>query len=66
MELRNRDAFFIQTFEKNRGNNLKTLLGIYKGNYLNLFGSAFYFVLKHSPVWVLPVVTSNIINLATG
>lgn len=66
MELRDRDAFFIRTFEKTKGNNLKTLLGIYKGNYHNLFGSAVYFVLKHSPVWVLPVVTSNIINLATG
>lgn len=62
----NRDAFFIETFEHHRGHNLKTLFGIYKGNYRYLAGSALLFVLKHSPVWVLPVVTSNIINLATG
>lgn len=66
MEISNRDDFFIRTFEQNRGHNLRTLIGIYKGNWRYLFGSAFFFVLKHSPVWVLPIVTSNIINLATG
>ncbi len=66
MKINDRDAFFIKTFEKYKGRNFMTLLGIYKGNYGNLFGSAVFFVLKHSPVWVLPIVTSNIINLATG
>lgn len=66
VEISNRDDFFIRTFEQNRGHNLRTLIGIYKGNWRYLFGSAFFFVLKHSPVWVLPIVTSNIINLATG
>lgn len=66
MEISNRDDFFIRTFEKNRGHNLKTLIGIYEGNWRYLFGSAILFVMKHSPVWVLPIVTSNIINLATG
>ncbi len=65
-ESANRDQFYIEMFEKYRGHNLKTLLNIYRGNYHRLFGSAFFFVLKHSPVWVLPIVTSNIINLATG
>ncbi|MGN1180070.1 MAG: ABC transporter ATP-binding protein [Suilimivivens sp.] len=55
----------LETFKRNEGNSLKTLLGIYKGHYVNLFFSILFFAVKHSPVWVLPVVTSNIINAAT-
>ena len=66
MEIKNRDDFFIRTFEKYRGHNLKTLVGIYKGNYGYLTGSAIWFIVKHSPVWILPIITANIINLATG
>lgn len=25
-----------------------------------------FFIMKHSPVWILPIVTSNIINVATN
>ena len=39
---------------------------MYKGHYLELLGSVFFFVCKHSPVWVLPIATSNIINAATS
>lgn len=55
----------LETFKRNEGNSLKTLLGIYKGHYLNLFFSILFFAVKHSPVWVLPIVTANIINAAT-
>lgn len=55
----------LETFRRNEGSSLKTLIGIYKGHYLNLFFSILFFAIKHSPVWVLPIVTSNIINVAT-
>lgn len=55
----------LETFRRNEGNSLKTLIGIYKGHYLNLFFSIMFFAIKHSPVWVLPIVTANIINAAT-
>lgn len=55
----------LETFRRNEGSSLKTLIGIYKGHYLKLFFSILFFAIKHSPVWVLPIVTSNIINVAT-
>lgn len=55
-----------QDFRKSKGNGLKTLLYIYKGSYGNLIGSSLAFAVKHSPCWILPLVTANIINFATG
>ena len=55
----------LETFRRNEGSSLKTLIGIYKGHYLKLFFSILFFAIKHSPVWVLPIVTPNIINVAT-
>ena len=52
----------LETFRRNEGSSLKTLIGIYKGHYLKLFFSILFFAIKHSPVWVLPIVTFNIIN----
>lgn len=54
------------TFKRNQNHSLRTLLGIYKGHYLELFLSIVFFVIKHSPVWILPIVTANIINVATN
>lgn len=55
----------LETFKRNEGNSLKILLSIYKGYYGKLFLSIVFFAIKHSPVWVLPIVTANIINIAT-
>ena len=52
-------------FRKNRERNLLTLISLFKGHYLELTGSILFFLLKHSPTWVLPVVTANIINAVT-
>lgn len=56
----------LDTFKRNQNHSLKTLFGIYKGHYPELFLSVVFFVIKHSPVWVLPIVTSNIINIVTN
>ncbi len=52
------------SFKRNKNHSLKTLVGLYKGQYMKLFLSVFFFIIKHSPVWVLPVVTADIINIA--
>lgn len=52
-------------FSQNRKNNLRTLLSLFKGHYGALAGSIFFFIIKHSPTWVLPIVTANIINAVT-
>lgn len=56
----------LRTFKRNQNHSLRTLLGIYKGHYMELFLSIVFFVIKHSPVWILPIVTANIINVATN
>lgn len=56
----------LETFKRNQNHSLKTLIGIYKGHYLELFLSILLFAVKHSPVWVLPIVTANIVNIATN
>ncbi len=53
------------SFQRNRDSKLKTLLGLYKGQYLRLFIAVVLFAVKHCPVWVLPIATANIINIAT-
>ncbi|WP_166241404.1 ABC transporter ATP-binding protein [Paenibacillus turpanensis] len=45
-----------------KGSGLRTLLLLYKGQYLNLILSLIFFVIKHSPVWVIPIVTADMIN----
>ncbi len=58
------DVYF-ESYEKHKGNPLMVLLGFYKGLYLNFFWSTFFYIIKHSPVWVLPIITANIINNVT-
>lgn len=57
---------FLDNFKRNSGSSIKTLLGLYKGHYVSLFFSVLFFFIKHSPVWILPIITSNIINIATN
>ena len=57
---------YIECYEKNQGRPLKVVLGLYKGSYHKLGLAAIFFVLKHSCVWVLPIVTANVINIASG
>ena len=54
-----------EVFQKTRNHSLKTLLLLYKGHYMELFWSIVFFVMKHSPVWILPIATANIIDAAT-
>lgn len=56
---------FIESFKKYRDNPLKILLSIYKGNYSKFLLSVIFFVIKHSPVWMAPIVLANIINYVT-
>jgi ATP-binding cassette, subfamily B, bacterial len=55
-------------FKNNRAKQEKvfyTLYLMYKGHFKNIGLSFFFFIIKHSPVWVIPVVTANMINIAS-
>lgn len=56
------DNWFIECYRKYKGHPLRILIGLYKGNYHKFFLAVLFFFIKHSPVWVLPIVTANIIN----
>ena len=56
---------YVKIFGKSKGHPIRTFFRLYKGTYWRFFLAGFLFVLKNSPVWVLPIVTGNIINIAT-
>ena len=56
---------YAELFRRNRNSSLKTLILLYRGHYMELLWSVVFFVCKHSPVWILPIVTANIIDAAT-
>lgn len=60
------EKIFQESYDKHAGHSVKILLGLYCGNYLHLFLSVVFYIIKHSPVWVLPIVTANIINYVTA
>lgn len=43
----------------------RTLIRLYRGNYKNLFISTALFLIKNVPTWLIPIITANIINVAT-
>lgn len=55
----------VKNFKENKGHPLKIILGFYKGEGLTMFQSLIIQILKNLPLWMLPIVTANIINAAT-
>lgn len=60
------EQWFIRCYRKYRGRPVRILLGLYKGNYHKFLLAALFGFVKHSPVWVLPIITANIINDIIG
>lgn len=56
---------FVETYLKNETHPYRTLLRIYMRYWKELLLSMIFYFLKTSPVLALPIVTANIINLAT-
>ena len=43
-----------------------TFIRLYEGNYKKLLLSFIFFIIKHSPVWIMPIVLSNLINIISN
>lgn len=43
---------------------LKLLLKMYKGHYVKLLLSGILYIIKASPIWILPIISTNVINIA--
>lgn len=59
------EQWFVDCYRRHEGHPLRILVGIYKGNYYRFALAVLFFFIKHSCVWVLPIVTANIINDVT-
>lgn len=59
------EIWFTDCYQKYEGHPLKILMAIYKGNYYKFALAVIFFFIKHACVWVLPIVTANIINDVT-
>lgn len=54
---------FIETYLKSDGSTTKTFFRLYKGHYGELLLSTLFWFLKTSPIWILPIITANLIDL---
>lgn len=54
-----------EIFRANKGHPVKILLSFYEGQFSTLLKTTIFRILQQSPVWVIPIVTANIINCAT-
>ena len=61
----NAESWFIESYRRHQGHPIKILISLYKGNYHKFVLAVITFFIKHSCVWVLPIVTANIINDVT-
>lgn len=64
-ELFRQEQNFISYYADGNKKSISLLLKLYNGHYLKLLVSAFFFLIKNSPGWVIPIVTSHVINLVT-
>lgn len=58
------DAYMSEIPSKTKA--LRLLLKLYKGHYGRLLLGALIYIIKDSPMWVLPIITANVINLVTN
>ena len=61
-ELEKLEEEFISTYVRSEVKPLKMLLKIYQRYWKELLAALFFYIIKHSPVILLPIVTSYIIN----
>lgn len=61
----NYEKFFMED-KMRRGRAFLTLLYLFRGMYGNLSVSLFFFVVKHSPIWIIPVITGDMIDVISG
>jgi ATP-binding cassette subfamily B protein len=48
-----------------KGQAFQILLKLFRGQYKNIGLSLMFFVIKHSPVWIIPIVTADMINIVS-
>lgn len=65
-ELLRQEKNFISYYADGNKNSILLLLKLYNGHYVKLIVSAIFFLIKSSPSWVIPMVTSYVIDLVAA
>ncbi len=60
------EYWFTEVYRRHQGHPMLTLVNLYRGNYHKFVLAVIFFFIKHACVWVLPIVTANIINDITA
>lgn len=63
-EINKEENDFIKTYARKDIKPFYILAMLFKSHKWRLLLSAFFFAVKNSPIWVLPLVTANLINIA--
>lgn len=63
-EISREEDDFIRTYTERKGGAYKILALLYKAHIWKLLRSAFFYAIKVSPTWILPIITANLINVA--
>ncbi|WP_225442477.1 ABC transporter ATP-binding protein [Paenibacillus lycopersici] len=61
----NYEHTFQQVAMQEEQSTFKFLVSLYRGNFMNLSLSVLFYMIKSLPIFVLPVVTANIINIVS-
>lgn len=56
---------YMKEYSRNEQKPARFLLSLFKGHGLDMAKTFLLLIIKQSPVWVIPIVTSKIINVAT-
>jgi len=56
---------YLSIFSNNGNRPGRIILGFYRGNFTNMIKACICLVFQRSPAWVLPLVTAEIVNIAT-
>ncbi len=56
---------YYDAYTTNREHPLKIIMSFYKGYKIKMIRACIFLLFQRSPVWVIPVVTANVINTAT-
>lgn len=63
-EINREEDDFIRTYTERKGGAFKILALLFKTHKWRLLLSAFFYAIKVSPTWVIPIITANLINIA--
>ncbi|TCK97724.1 ATP-binding cassette subfamily B protein [Natranaerovirga hydrolytica] len=61
-----KQKYFEDLFINGNKSRFKTFISLYRGNYGKLGIALIYYLIKHLPTWILPIVTANIITIISS